>query len=59
LENAAMLSLVRAFASAFFVCWTIFCLNCGASSWTRLSISSREYQTSRSLIPANFAIAVR
>jgi hypothetical protein len=59
LENAEMLSCVRAFASERSVRLTVFAFSCGPRLATVVSTSRCEYQTSRFLIRANRAIDVR
>ena len=54
-----MLSFVRAFASAFLVRLTTFGLNCEPNSSSAFSVSRWAYHTSRFVIPAKLAIAVR
>ena len=59
LENAYMLSRVRALANRFSTCLTCFGLNCPANCWSTGSISTCEYHTSRLFTRANCRSAER
>ena len=59
LENADMLSRVRALAMAFSVRLTLFAFSCWPSHSIVVSRSRCAYQTSRLFMPAKHAMAVR